>query len=616
MNIITENKLFKANILIVDDTIGNLELLSDMLSRRAYQVTGVENGYQALELAKTGWADLILLDIKMPELNGYEVCKQLKSIPETKEIPVIFLSACDSLVDKQQAFDVGGVDFITQPFQLKEIFMRIDNQLAIKSAKTAVKNLNFELEKRVTERTQELEIVNQNLRQEIYERQQIQQKLLDIALRDRLTGLSNRFSFLQQLTEILNKTKQHPEHLFAVLFLDCDRFKLINDSFGHMLGDRVLIEVARRIMSCIPEHCMLSRFGGDEFAILIEKISDCQDAIQAAQKIQHQLSQPFHINECEFFFSASIGIVIGTNDYNSPENILRDADTAMYKAKAKGKARYWVFDPQIRSQGLTRLQLETDLRLALKYQKLEVYYQPIVSLANEEITGFEALVRWHHPQRGFISPGEFIPIAEETGLIVPLGLWVMQEACRQLRLWQQQFDNNNLKMSVNLSVKQFSQADLIEQIDRILQETQLDSRCLRLEITESAIMDNAESATLILQQLKERQIKLSIDDFGTGYSSLSYLHRFPVDTLKIDRSFIARIGENGENLEIIRAIVTLARHLNMSIVAEGIETAQQRNYLKIIDCEEAQGYLFSQPLPPRAIETILEKTYQKLESLT
>ncbi|GAB4533898.1 MAG: hypothetical protein Tsb0014_19710 [Pleurocapsa sp.] len=596
---------FKANILVVDDRASNLQLLSDMLTRKKYRVSCADNGSTGLQIASSGWSDLILLDINMPDMDGYEVCQQLKFLEATRDIPVIFLSASDEIIDKQRAFAVGGVDYITKPFQLKEVLIRIENQLTIQLSKTKIQKLNLELESRVRQRTQELEIINQELTKEIKEHKNTQKKLLHLALHDSLTGLCNRVYFLQKLTGILKEIKQNPERLFAVLYLDCDRFKLINDSFGHLLGDRVLMEVAERIQSCLSETDTLARFGGDEYAILLPNLGDLYQALEMAQKIQEQLNLPFQIQEYKFFCSTSIGIVFGTSDYDLPVDILRDADTAMYHAKSQGKARYWVFNPQINSQGLTRLKLETDLRLALKHQQLVVYYQPIICLQTDSISGFEALVRWNHPERGFVSPGEFIPVAEDTGLIIPLGLWVMQEACRQLSIWQQRYPASNLKMSVNLSVKQFAQPDLIEQIDRILQETQLDSQSLKLEITESAIMDRAESATSILEQLKERQIKLSIDDFGTGYSSLSYLHRFPVDTLKIDRSFINRIGEGGENLEIIEAIITVAHNLGMTIVAEGIETSQQKVYLRDIYCEEGQGYLFSKPLSSEAVESML-----------
>ncbi len=609
MNIKNNYKIFKANILVVDDQNSNLQLLSDMLTRKQYQVSCADNGSMGLQIASSGWSDLILLDINMPQMNGYEVCQQLKLLEATRDIPVIFLSASDEIIDKQKAFAVGGVDYITKPFQLKEVLIRIENQLTIQSSKAKIKKLNLELENRVKQRTQELETINQKLIQEIQEHQNTQKKLLHLALHDSLTGLCNRVFFLQKLTTALKEIKQYPERLFAVLYLDCDRFKLINDSFGHFLGDRVLIEVAQRIQSCLDQTDTLARFGGDEYAILLTNLKERHHAIKIAQQIQEKLYLPFQIQEYQFFCSASIGVVFGKSDYDLPVDILRDADTAMYYAKSQGKARYWVFNPKIHSQGLTRLKLETDLRLALKHQQLVVYYQPIICLQTDNISGFEALVRWNHPERGFVSPGEFIPIAEETGLIIPLGLWVMQEACHQLSRWQKQYPAHNLTMSVNLSVKQFAQPDLIEQIDRILQETQLDSQSLKLEITESAIMDRAESAMSILQQLKERHIKLSIDDFGTGYSSLSYLHRFPVDTLKIDRSFINRIGESGENLEIIEAIVTVAHNLGMTIVAEGIETPQQKVYLTNIHCEEGQGYLFSKPLSSKALESMLCKTY-------
>ncbi len=567
-----------------------------MLTKRNYQVHCVDNGLEAIKFARSGWAELILLDIKMPRINGYQVCKQLKKLEATRDIPVIFISALDNLLDKQMAFDAGGVDFISKPFQIKEIFIRIENQLTIHAAKAKINQLNLELEQRVQERTAELNQANQ--------------KLMHMALYDQLTGLANRFAFQQEVADVLAKTKAEPKYSFAVLFLDCDRFKLINDSFGHLFGDQLLVKVAYRLQSCLSSSSFLSnfrvlaRFGGDEFAILL-KDCDRTEAIKIARKIQKEFVLPFQIKQHEFFFSASIGIVLSSENYTMPEHILRDADTAMYIAKDKGRACYWLFDSNTNSQAFSRLKLETDLRIALEREELVVCYQPIVSLEDDSLTGFEALVRWNHPEQGLISPVNFIPIAEETGLIVPLGLLVMHQACQQLRSWQQRYGVDGLNISVNLSVKQFSQLDLIEQIERILTETGLDSQNLKLEITESAIMDNIESAKALLEQLKKRQIQLSIDDFGTGYSSLSYLHRFPVDTLKIDRSFISRVGASGENLEIIQAIVTLGHQIGMDVVAEGIETEQQKKYLKVLNCEKGQGYLFSKPLFSEAVESML-----------
>ncbi len=605
-----QSKPSKGKILVVDDTLHNLELISQILEKRRFEVRCAINGAMGLRAAQSGWADLILLDIKMPGMNGYEVCEQLKAQAETKDTPVIFLSALDETFDKVLAFAAGGVDYICKPFQIEEFLVRIQNQLNLVAARAKIVQLNTELEQRVQQRTAELEKTNQQLKQEIVERQKTQQKLLHLALHDQLTGLSNRILFLQRLSQVINYTKQHPENLFAVLFLDGDRFKLINDSLGHLIGDKILIHLADRLKNCLNYMDTLARFGGDEFAILLPRVHDIDRAICIAQKIQSQLNLAFEIDGHQLFFTVSIGIVLGTKEYDSAEHILRDADTAMYHAKAKGKSRYQVFDLTMHNSALTRLNLETDLRLALKRKELVVHYQPIIDLKTNSIVGFEALVRWHHPQKGFISPGEFIPVAEDTGLIVPLGLWVMEEACRQLHLWQQSYNLQGVKMSVNLSVKQFSQPDLIAQIDCILHNTQLDSCNLKLEITESSIMDNAESATILLQQLKTRKIQLSLDDFGTGYSSLSYLHRFHIDTLKIDRSFVSRIGDSGENMEIIQTIVALAHHLNMTIVAEGIETISQKNYLQAIGCEQGQGYLFAEPLSPEAVELTFKQKPQ------
>ena len=596
----------KPKILVVDDTPQNLELLSILLKRKEFNVRCASNGSQALKLAQAGWADLILLDIKMPEMDGYEVCKILKQTEDTKEIPIIFLSALDNVLDKKQAFAAGGVDYISKPFQMEELLVRINNQLAIVAAKQKVCQLNLELEQRVRDRTSELEKANQQLKEEIVQRQITQKKLLYLAMYDPLTDLPNRILFMQRLNLLLQQSEARRRNLFAVLFLDCDRFKLINDSLGHFVGDQILREIARRIKLCLKPSDTLARFGGDEFMVLLSPLPYLDQASAIAEKIQHKLQQPFEVNRHQLFISASIGIVLGNRDYKLAEHILRDADTAMYQAKKRGKACHQVFNPKMHRNASKRLKLETDLRLALERQELAVYYQPIMSLATESLIGFEALVRWNHPERNFVSPGEFIPIAEETGLIVPLGLWVMRSACRQFSIWQQRHGLAKLKISVNLSVKQFCQPDLIEQIDQILRETQLDSQSLKLEITESAIVDNAEAAALLFQKLRQRKIQLSIDDFGTGYSSLSYLHRFPVNTLKIDRCFVSRIGKDGENLEIIQAIITLAKQLGMSVVAEGIETLQQKDYLKLLGCDEGQGYLFAKPLPAHEVESFFD----------
>ncbi|MBW4679033.1 MAG: EAL domain-containing protein [Microcoleus vaginatus WJT46-NPBG5] len=432
---------------------------------------------------------------------------------------------------------------------------------------------------------------------DITERKQVEEQLLHNAFYDALTNLPNRALFMERLERAFERAKRSENYLFAVLFLDLDRFKNVNDSLGHLAGDKMLIESAKRLEASLRSGDTVARLGGDEFAILLEDIKGVGEAIHVAERIHKELTLPLKLDTDEVFTTVSIGIALSSTGYNQPEDILRDADIAMYRAKALGKARHEVFDKNMHARAVALLQLETDLRRAIERQEFEVYYQPIVSLATEEITGFEALVRWQHPDRGVISPGEFIPLAEETGLINLIGWGVLRKACYQLRAWQLQFPNHrSLSISVNLSGKQFSQPNLVEQIAKILKETDLDASNLKLEITESAIMENVESASAMLWKLRKLGIQLYMDDFGTGYSSLSYLRRFPIDTLKIDRSFVKQMMVDDESLEIVRTIVLLAKNLGMNAIAEGVETQEQLTQLKALQCEFGQGYFFSKPL--------------------
>jgi diguanylate cyclase (GGDEF)-like protein/PAS domain S-box-containing protein len=709
----------KGKILIVDDTPDNLRLLDKTLTDQGYEVQCAINGELALMGAGAEVPDLILLDIKMPGLDGYQVCQRLKAQAQTCEIPVIFLSALDEAIDKVKAFAVGGVDYITKPFQIEEVLARVENQLALQAAKTEIILLNAELEQRINQRTEQLkqanvelaeseeqfrltfemapigiamqtldgkfmrvnqafcetsgytseELLNKTWRdithpddvgvalafyQKLYQgeisdfqtesrsltkdgkviygilhvavvrdseqkpvhligqflditaRKLAEEQLLFDALHDDLTSLPNRNLLMERLELALKQAQRQTDYLFAVMFIDLDRFKVVNDSLGHEVGDQLLVAIAHKLETLIRATDIVARLGGDEFIILLDHLQDINDAIRIAERICLELNSPFLIEGRQVFTTASIGIVLSSAYYHTGSELLRDADIAMYRAKEAGKARYEIFDRVMHAHAVEQLQLENDLRHAIAYQELLVHYQPIISLITGKLTGFEALLRWKHPHRGFIPPAEFIPLAEETGLIVTIGQWILREACHQLHTWQLQHQlSNNLNISVNLSGKQLREPTLIEQIDQIINETKLNSSCLKLELTESMLVEKVEAVISTMSQLRARAIHLSIDDFGTGFSCLSYLHRFPINTLKIDRSFISRIGEENENLGIVKTIITLAHELGMDAIAEGVETQQQVNQLKALGCDQAQGYFFSQPLSGESAELFI-----------
>jgi diguanylate cyclase (GGDEF)-like protein/PAS domain S-box-containing protein len=445
--------------------------------------------------------------------------------------------------------------------------------------------------------------------QDITDRKRAEEQLLHDAFHDALTGLPNRSLFIDHLKLAIARRQRDLEQNFAVFFLDLDRFKVINDSLGHMLGDQLLVGIARRLEMCLRPGDTVARVGGDEFTILLEGVKDEAEAITVAERIQKELALPFYLSGREVFTTASLGIAPGSTDYALPEEVLRDADTAMYRAKSLGKARHEVFDKEMHAVAMNLLQMETDLRGACERGEFFVQYQPIVSLDDFGVRGFEALVRWHHPERGVISPMDFIPVAEESGQVVVIGQWALHEACRQMQRWQERFPSDPpLFISVNLSGRQFAQPDLIEQVTSILGETGLDPKSLKLEITESVVMENIDTATEMLRQLRALGVQLSIDDFGTGYSSLSYLHRFPIDTLKVDRSFVMRMADNNENIEIVRTILMLAQNLGMDVVAEGVETREQLALLRKLGCEYGQGFLFSKPADADGAEQIVAET--------
>jgi diguanylate cyclase (GGDEF)-like protein len=425
-------------------------------------------------------------------------------------------------------------------------------------------------------------------------------------LHDALTGLANRALFMDRLAQAMRRARRHEQARFCVLFLDLDRFKVVNDSLGHESGDQLLLTVSRRLQGCVRSEDTVARLGGDEFAVLVEHIEDEHDAVRVAERIHLSLAAPVNLGGYDVFTSASIGIVSSAVELEEPEYVIRGADMAMYRAKSAGRSRYEMFDRAMHARALARLQTETDLRHAIERDEFVLHYQPIISLATGQVSGFEALVRWQHPERGLVPPMEFIPLAEEMGLIVPIGKGVLHEACRQLKEWQRRFPREStLSMAVNLSPKQFSQPNLVAHVADALSQYGLQPRCLRLEITESMIVENAAYTAAMLGQLQGLGVQVYLDDFGTGYSSLSYLHRLPFDAIKIDREFVEEMTRSAKAFQLVDVVRTLAQNIGGIVIAEGVETTEQLIALRDLGCEHAQGYYFSKPLDAAGVEALL-----------
>jgi diguanylate cyclase (GGDEF)-like protein/PAS domain S-box-containing protein len=443
---------------------------------------------------------------------------------------------------------------------------------------------------------------------DITDRKRFEEQLAQQAFYDTLTGLPNRALFMDRLALSVTRARRRKSSMFSILFLDVDRFKDVNDSLGHLKGDLLLSSIARRLETCVRPGDTVARLGGDEFTILLDDMRDAADAVQVADRILEQMRMPFILEGHEVFATVSIGIAPGAH-YDKSEDLLRDADTAMYRAKERGKNCYEVFDAAMHSRAVARLQLETDLRKAIEREEFRVYYQPIVSLISDSLAGFEALVRWQHPRKGLVTPGEFLPLAEETGLIIPIDLWVLREAARQTKEWQERYPQaKELRINVNLSTKQFSQPGLVERVKDVLAQTGLDGRHLTLEITESAIMEETQALAELLEQIRKLDIRLYLDDFGTGYSSLGYLHRFPIHSLKIHSSFVGQLGKEEEDPgQLVRTITTLAENMSMGVVAEGVETREQLAKLRDLRCQRVQGYFFSRPLAAADAEPLIAK---------
>ncbi|WP_071516947.1 EAL domain-containing protein [Geitlerinema sp. PCC 9228] len=569
-----------ASILVVDDEVNGFDVIETLLFDQGYQLYYAPSGEKALEFLQTCQPDVILLDVMMPEMDGMEVCRRVKAGYDGQYIPIIMVTALTAKENLAQCLQAGADDFVGKPINGLELRARVASMLRIRQQHKNIEQLCLQLQSN-----------NQNLEAEVAERtKQLQQRIHY----DPLTGFPSRTSLLETLERELSHCQKYNQSL-ALLYIDCDEFNLINSSLGYEIGDRILVAISERLSSYLKSEDRLFRTGEDEFCILLKSIKDTKELSETAADILQLFEESFVVESYETFISVSIGISLTNAEYQNPQDMVRDADTAMYKAKTKGPGTYRIFDQELKNAIGKRLSLENDLRRALERKEFIVYYQPIINLKTEQICGFEALIRWQHPQRGMVSPGEFIPCLEDTGFIVPVGLEVMQQACQQLKTWQEQ-GATDLEMSVNLSVRQFSHPTLLEDLHRIIQTNNIHPSDLKLEITESAIVDNPDATVTSIQKMRQAQIKLAIDDFGTGYSSLSYLQKFPVDNLKVDRSFVKSISENHRNYYILQEIVKLGQALGMTVTAEGIETETQMRQLQNLGCEYAQGYFFAKPM--------------------
>ncbi|ACK70452.1 response regulator receiver modulated diguanylate cyclase/phosphodiesterase [Gloeothece citriformis PCC 7424] len=579
-----------AKILVIEDELSIRELINELLTLAEYEVIEAENGSQGIELALTTLPDLILCDIMMPYKNGYEVLQQLQSYPETESIPFIFLTAKGTKVDFREGMSLGADDYLAKPFSEDDLLQAINTRLKKRAS----------IEKRY-----------------LIQLTQTQEQLDYLLHHDPLTSLPNQLSLREIFNTIIsqinislslseNSNSENPSQFIPILTLGLDRFRRINESFGYNLGDLVLKIAAQYLSQCINNQGSLARLNGDEFAILLKATQDKEIVANYAQKLLKLFSQPLLINEQEIFLSLSIGISFYPEDGSTLETLLQKANSAMKRAKYLGGDRY-EFYPKCYQKipSPDYLELEADLRHALERNELEVHYQPRLSLSSGEIVGAEALTRWYHPRRGLVSPGIFIPIAEETGLIEPIGEWVLRTACEQSKIWQEK-GLGLIRVAVNLSGRQFNQLNLSQWVAKILRETKINSHLLELELTESILVENASESIQKLNDLKTLGVKIAIDDFGTGYSSLSYLQQFPFDILKIDRCFVRNIDQNSKNAAITQAIIFLAHQLGLTVVAEGIETKSELSFLQNHQCDEMQGYLFSRSVKASEFEHLVQ----------
>lgn len=557
-----------ATILVIEDDITVQTLISKLLQSEGFTVLSASNGYEGVQLALDQRLDLIISDIMMPGCNGYEVLEQLRRDPETARIPFIFLSAKSDRTDLRQGMELGADDYITKPFTRNELLGAITARL---SKQTAITQPYLDEMKRAAD------------------------SLSHMAYRDPLTGLSNRILLHHRLRETLRRSNRSSS-LIAILCINLDDFQSINASFGYGNGDTLLQAVAARLQATLgKEGIILARLNGDEFCVVVGDLPSQQAISELLQRCLLSLSEVYQLEEHYLNVQASIGVAISPDHGDSPEQLLHRADIAMRHAKQRTRGKYQIYTHEMDLIATERRSLGSQLGGALERGEFQLYYQPQIKLITGRIIGAEALLRWEHPELGVLYPNKFIPIAEEIGLIIPLGQWILYTACQQTKAWQEA-NRMPFRISVNLSARQFKQPNLVESIKQVLQETQLDPDSLILEMTETSVMEDVETAITLLEKLKAMGVNLSIDDFGTGYSSLNYLMRFPLDTLKIDQSFVRDVTTDANASAIAKAILAMAHSMQLRVIAEGVETEDQLNFLRQNGCYGMQGYLFSPPV--------------------
>jgi diguanylate cyclase (GGDEF)-like protein len=586
----TETPSHQGRLLVVDDIADNRTILKRLFSRRGFDVVEANDGAVALALIAEQQFDAVLLDVVMPRMNGLEALRQIRTTHSPSALPVIMVTAKVESGDVVEALELGANDYITKPIDVAIALARVQSQLA-----------RLKAERALAHHLTKLESINRQLEHEIAERKQSEAIVRYMAQHDSLTGLGNRVQFRDHLVRALARIKDSGENL-ALLFIDLDQFKLINDTLGHRVGDLLLTAVGRRLQHSTRDCDTVARLGGDEFAIIQVAEARAEDTSVLAERIIKAVAQPYQIEGHQLLVSCSIGIAWAPDDGTDPDLLLANADLALYRAKAEARGGYRFFEVEMNARAQARRLLERDLRDALNKGQFELHYQPLYNLNGGGVTGFEALVRWNHPQRGVIPPLEFISLAEEMGLIVPLGRWVLRDACREATRWPA-----DIKLAVNLSPIQFRNGTLLKDFKDALAASGLDPERLELEITETALLDDNKKIMQMLHELRSLGVHICMDDFGTGYSSLSYLRMFPFDKIKIDRSFVRDLPTNSDSSAIVRAIIGLAGNIGMITTVEGVETEEQYAYLKAEGCTEVQGYLISRPMPAGDVLDTLAK---------